>query len=327
MTATLADLPFLYLYIRLKASDTPLYRSRVKRQGLLMRPVPEEFLPVVQKLGAEIASNGKSDLILFDNLLCRFSRQQMADGEEWICVRRVDTATPELNKLGFAPHIYNHLHSLGQRTGLILLSSMPAHGKTMTAASLLADFLKSYGGLAVTIESPVEYNLKGRHGENGQCFQIQPATDEDWAKRLKEALAWSPQYIFAGDVRTPQVAEILLRAATAGHTVLTTIEAATPEDALIGLLYQAEQVMGAAAKNILAQGLTALLFQTMKEEGPFIRYLFTEENAQGDPVRTLVREDKVTMISTYVDRIAARLSAKPAVPPSLPPLPRKPPAT
>lgn len=343
MSDTLADFPFIYLYFRQDAADQPLYRSNEKGHGQPNQLVPSAFLPAVERLRSAIleAKIEQDGVIEFEGVRCLVSRQMMIDGNEWLCARRMVTTIPALDQLGYATHIVNHLHGLGQRTGLILIAGASAQGKTTTAAALLKDFLVSYGGTAVAIENPIEYNLHGRHGDNAQCFQIQPASTEEWAVCLKRALScWAPNYIFAGKILTPQVAEILVRAATTGHTIITTVNAGTPEDALIEVLYLATQAMGPSAGNVLAQGMTALLFQSLKEDGPFIRYLFTEENAPGDPIRTLIREDKVTMISTYIDRIAARLSNQPQplsplppigkpVPPlgghgSLPPLPKSP---
>jgi twitching motility protein PilT len=322
MTATLADLPFMYLYFRPDSDDRPVFRSKEKGQSLPNLLVPDEHRPAVARLGVAVTSLKTDDpegVLEFEGVRCRLSRQKMADGKDWLCARRINTAVPELDKLGFAQHITNHLHGLGQRDGLIILAGASGQGKTTTAVALLADYLTAYGGTALAIEDPLEYGLQGRYGDKSQCFQIEPESDDDWAVCLKRALGWAPDYIFAGEIRTPKVAEILLRASTTGHTVITTVNAGTPEDALTEVLFLGEQSMGPSANNILAQGITALVFQTMKEDGPFIRYLFTEENAPGDPIRTLIRENKVTMMSTYIDRIAARLSNQPQ---SLPPLPK-----
>jgi twitching motility protein PilT len=334
MAETLADLPFIYIYFQRGSAEKPLYRSNEKGQGQPNRFVPEAFIPAIGRLSAAIEAvhkDASETLLEFEGIRCRVSRQTMADGTDWFCVRRITTTIPGLSELGYAPHIANHLHGLGLRNGLILLAGPSGHGKTTTAASLLVDYLSGYGGTAVAVESPIEYNLKGRYGDLGQCFQIEPTSNDDWAVCLKRALtAWAPGYIFAGEIKTPKVAEILVRAATTGHTVITTVDAGTPEDALSEVLFLAEQAMGPSATGILAQGIMALLFQTIREDGPFIRYLFTEENAPGDPIRTLIRENKVTMISTYIDRIAARLSNQPTqmqpLPPitkPLPPLPKK----
>lgn len=311
MTETLDQLPFLDLYIRLDASEAPTFRSKERGQTSVIRPVPDEMLGAVERFGTAIRAElqeKQGGTITFEGIRCRLAQQRMADGSLWTCARRINTELPELSKLGFAPHIYNHLHSLGQREGLILVSGSAGHGKTTTAVGLLIDYLRAFGGTAVTIEKPVEYITRGRHGEAGQCFQMEVQNDAQWADALERSLNWSPRYIYVGEVRTPKAAEQLLHAATTGHTVITTLHSGMPEEALVSLLFLAEQVMGPGAANILAGCLTALIHQTMREDGPFVRYLFTEENAPSDPIRSLIREGKIGMLSTYIDRIAARLA-------------------
>jgi len=58
---------------------------------------------------------------------------------------------------------------------------------------------------------------------------------------------------------------------------------------------------------MLARGLTALLNQALTDAGPNLKYVYTEENNLGDPVRSLIRERKIGMLSTYIDRTGARL--------------------
>ncbi len=333
MGLTLHDIPFIDLYVRLDGVDKPMYRSSDRGEGRMNQFVPDEHVPAAERFGvAATAALGEAfdGAIEFEGVRCRLSRQRMADGTVWVCARRINTVLPDLSKLGFAPNIYNHMHSLGLREGLILISGATGAGKTTTAVALLTDFMRSYGGTTLTIEDPVEYNMKGRHGDSAQCFQIEVKNDEDWAICLKRALRWAPRYIYVGEIRTPKAAEQLLRAATTGHTVITTVHAGAPEEALMGLLFLAEQAMGPGCGNILAASLTALVYQTMKETGPFIRYLFTEEDSPGDPIRSLIRENKIGMLSTYIDRIAARLANAPGQPlapgqmPPLPPLPSAP---
>lgn len=311
---SLSSLAFIDLYIRLDGTEKPMFRSNERGKSILNQIVPDEFIPIVEQFGVTVRAElqDRTDgTVAIDGMRLRLSKQVMADGTLWACARRINSELPDLYKLGFAQHICNHMHSLGQREGLIVVSGSAGHGKTTTAAALLIDFMKNYGGTAITVEDPVEYVMKGRHGEFGQCFQIEVKNDDEWASTLERALRWGPRYIFVGEVRTPRAAEQLLHAATTGHTVITTLHGGMPEEALVGLLFLAEQAMGAGAGNILAGCLTALMHQTMKEDGPFVRYLFTEENAPGDPIRSLIRENKIGMLSTYIDRIAARLANQP----------------
>jgi hypothetical protein len=71
---------------------------------------------------------------------------------------------------------------------------------------------------------------------------------------------------------------------------------------------------------MLSGSLTALVNQSLRDGTPNLRYVYAEENAPGDPVRALIREAKIGMLSTYIDRIAARLAQQPTtLPPSIPP--------
>jgi twitching motility protein PilT len=120
-------------------------------------------------------------------------------------------------------------------------------------------------------------------------------------------LRWTPRFLFVGEVRSPRAAEQILRAATTGHLVITTIHAGSIEESFMGLMHLAEQAIGGAANFMLAQGLTAAWHQTLSATGPFLRYVFTEEGNNGDPVRSLIRENKVGMINSYIDKQAARM--------------------
>jgi twitching motility protein PilT len=221
-----------------------------------------------------------------------------------------------LEVLQIATHISAQLRRLGQRDGLILVSGPTGHGKTTTSFALLADFLRRYGGVAITVEDPVEYALDGPVGDYGYCYQVQVDNNEDWATPLKRALRWTPRYLFVGEVRSPRAAEQILRAATTGHLVITTIHAGSIEESFMGLLHLAEQAIGTGAANyMLAQGLTAAWHQTLNANGPYLRYVFTEENNNGDPVRSLIRENKIGMINSYIDKQIARMSVMRGVDP------------
>jgi Tfp pilus assembly pilus retraction ATPase PilT len=308
---SLNDLPFIDLYVRLDQPDQALYRSKERGQSTINQLVPPEYQLTIDRFMSavnEALKGGNDGAIDFEGVRCRLSKQTLSDDSAWVCARRINTIIPDIDKLGFMGPVAAHMKGLGKRDGLILVSGATGHGKTTTAVGLLAYYLKTYGGAAVTIEDPCEFVLKGRHGEGGHCFQVEVHAEEEWAINLKRALRWAPRYIYVGEIRTPKAAEQLLRAATTGHLVITTVHAGAPEEALMGLIFLAEQAMGPGVENILAAGLTGLVYQTMRDTGPWLKYLFTEPDSPGDPIRSLIREKKIGMISTYIDRIQARLS-------------------
>lgn len=304
------DLRVSDLYIRLDSGAQAIYQGQKKIRERVNAIVPHTYDDEVRMITDFVRNQGlREDSILnISGTRLRLSRQKMADGEDWMCLRVIKTEVPELGELGILASYANVLRDLGRRDGLVMITGATGHGKTTTAVALLSQYLKDHGGIAVTIEDPVEYVLKGQHGEKGFCFQAEVDSDEGWADSIKRALRWAPHYIFVGEIRTPKAAEQVLRAATTGHLVLTTVHAGSPEEALMGLMHMAEQAMGGGgAPLIMAAGLTAVVHQTMTETGPNLRMAVTEPNNMGDPVRSLVRENKVGMLGTYIDKMTARL--------------------
>lgn len=317
---SLRDTPFMDLYVRIDAAGLGQARYRTPGRDYTnnwSRILPDRFRPDSMTIAKKLRENldNPDSAFEYDGMRFRQSYQRLANGQEWVILRRISSRVPTLEELSFAPHICDHLRRLGQRDGLILISGPTGHGKTTTSFALLADYLKRFGGVGITVEDPVEYMLDGPVGDYGYCYQVQVDRDEDWATPLKRALRWTPRYLLVGEVRSPRAAEQILRAATTGHLVITTIHAGSVEESFMGLMHLAEQSIGHAANYMLAQGLTAAWHQTLSSSGPFLRYVFTEENNNGDPVRSLIRENKVGMVNSYIDRQAARMDVQRGVDP------------
>ncbi len=309
----LRDLPFMDLYVRIDEGGKGMARFRSPGRDYSnnwSRPLPDSYRIECQIIAEDIRKNidNPDSSYQFDGIRFRLSYQRLANGQEWVILRRINSRVPTLEELSLAPQIIEYLRKLGQRDGLILISGPTGHGKTTTSFALFADFMRRYGGVGISVEDPVEYNLDGPVGDYGYCYQVQVDKDEDWATPLKRALRWTPRYLLVGEVRSPRAAEQILRAATTGHLVITTIHAGSVEESMMGLMHLAEQSIGHASNYMLAQGLTAAWHQTLNATGPYLRYIFTEENNNGDPVRALIRENKVGMINSYIDKQAARMS-------------------
>ncbi len=307
----LRDLPFMDLYVRIDKNAPGRYRSSARDYtNRWTRPLPEVYAGEVEIIANELRGmlNEPDSSYKYDGMRFRLSHQKLANGEEWVSMRRINSRIPKLEELSYAAHMCDYLRRLGRRDGLIIISGATGHGKTTTSFALLSEYLKTFGGVGITVEDPVEYDLNGPVGENGYCYQVQVGRDEDWATPLKRALRWTPSYILVGEVRSPRTAEQILRAATTGHLVITTIHAGSIEESLMGLMHLAEHSMGSPAGFMLAQGLTAAIHQTLGTAGPFLRYVDTEEGNNGDPVRALIRENRVGMINSYIDRQISRMN-------------------
>lgn len=310
-SSKLRDLPFMDLYIRVDQAGPARYRCAARDYtNNWTRVLPDVYRPEIEAIASQLRGqiDNPDSAFTYEDLRFRLSYQRLANGQEWVVLRRIGAHVPSLEELNFAPHICTHLRRLGQRDGLIIISGATGHGKTTSSFAILNDFLKSFGGVAITIEDPVEYTLDGEIGDYGYCYQVQVNKDEDWSTPMKRALRWTPRFLFVGEVRSPRAAEQILRAATTGHLVITTIHAGSIEESLLGLMHLAEQSMGSSANYMLAQGLTAALHQTLNASGPFLRYVMTEENNNGDPVRSLIRENRVGMVNSYIDKQIARMN-------------------
>jgi len=311
MNKLLKDLPLMDLYVRLDAMAPPRYRTLQRdRSNVWIQLLPTPFHNDAERLSAKmrLEANNPEAAFTYDGMRFRVAHQRMANGEVWCVLRKINSIVPQLDKLGYAPHIVNHLKNMGRRDGLLIFSGATGHGKTTSCFSLLQEYLNSYGGVGITVEDPVEYVLEGPVGDKGYCYQIQVEKSEDWATPLKRTLRWTPRYLLVGEIRSPAAAEQILRAATTGHLVISTIHAGSIEDSLLGLLQLARQNLGTSAQNVLAQALTGAIHQVLGPSGPFIRYIFTEEDNNGDPIRALIREDRIGMINTYIERQIARMA-------------------
>ena len=294
------------LYVRLDGDSTPHFHQIVKgnHKGDLDNDVPEEFRHETGKLAAILRDSFVEDEmgLIYDGIRLRASKVRTAGDQLWAALRRIADEPPKLDKLGFAEQFVPHLRKLGARDGLILLCGATGEGKTTTACSLLSDFMNHYGGVAFTIEDPVEYAMEGRRGKNGFCYQIEINEEKDWAEMLKRSLRWHPRYIFVGEIRTPDAANQLLRAATSGHLVITTMHSGSIEEALEGLLQLAEQAIGERAPLLLAAGITAVIHQSLTPLGLHTKFFVTEPNNPGSAFRAVIREKRIGQCRTFCDQ-------------------------
>lgn len=303
----LAELGFTDLYIRIDTNDVSRY-SPVPRRGMPINcnlSVPSEYDGEIDKLRDILRSHKKNDFsIQLEDMRLRGSRTELTGEEVWVALRRLPLSPPLLSDLNFRPEILSEFRSWGTRSGLIVVGGKTRAGKTTTMVGLLCDFMVAHGGVAVSIEDPEEYYLKGQHGEQGFCFQKSVTEDEEWGESLKTFLRWAPRYISLGEIRTASAAKWLLRAATSGHLALCTVHGGSVEETLSAVLQMARSELGETANNILADGICAVIHQSITNGRPNVQIL-SADNSASDPVRSAIRANKLQMLGTYIEQQSA----------------------
>ncbi len=308
---TLDELDFMDLYVRMDGNSIPHFR--IGRSGEIDLPdveLPEAFFDDAVLLTDYLRKHFTDIEAAFDyrGMRMRATRLETAKGEVWAALRRLPDQPIPLEKLGFIPQLLPLLQDIGRRSGLILICGASGQGKTSTQSSLLKRYLETYGGIGFTLEDPCEYDLEGRCGNRGYCYQTEILRESDWGAMLKRALRWHPRYISVGEIRTPDAANQVLRAATSGHTVLATMHAGSMEEALEGLLQLAEQDLGPRAPLLLAAGLTFVLHQTFLPSGLFAQFMATEADNPGSAIRAMIRDRRIGQTRTIADQQMAKLT-------------------
>ena len=149
-------------------------------------------------------------------------------------------------------------------------------------------------------------------GGLGVCKQTLPKGG-DWGESLKSALRSKPRYIMLGEIRSPDAASEVLRAATSGHLVLATIHANNVTDAINAVVkYASSSDMSEdLAYDLISRGLLGVIHQNLVGRGvkkPQISFLFTNpDTSAGDQIRGIIKTGKLNL-ATSIEQQMIRIS-------------------
>jgi type IV pilus assembly protein PilB len=110
--------------------------------------------------------------------------------------------------------------------GMVLVTGPTGSGKTTTLYAALAE-IRSVEDKIITIEDPVEYQLKGI-----TQIPINEKKGLTFARGLRSILRHDPDKIMVGEIRDPETAQIAIQSALTGHLVFTTVHANNVFDVL-----------------------------------------------------------------------------------------------
>jgi type IV pilus assembly protein PilB len=163
--------------------------------------------------------------------------------------------------------------------GMVLVTGPTGSGKTTTLYAAISE-IKTEEDKIVTIEDPVEYQLKG-------VTQI-PVNEKKgltFARGLRSILRHDPDKVMVGEIRDPETADIAIQSALTGHLVFTTVHANNVIDVLGRFLnMKIEPYNFVSALNcVQAQRLVRTICGQCKREVRAPRELLVESGL--DPVR------------------------------------------
>jgi type IV pilus assembly protein PilB len=139
--------------------------------------------------------------------------------------------------------------------GMVLVTGPTGSGKTTTLYAALSE-IKSIEDKIITIEDPVEYQLRGI-----TQIPINEKKGLTFARGLRSILRHDPDKIMVGEIRDPETAQIAIQSALTGHLVFTTVHANNVVDVLGRFLNMGvEPYQFISALNcVLAQRLVRLI--------------------------------------------------------------------
>jgi len=151
--------------------------------------------------------------------------------------------------------------------GMVLVTGPTGSGKTTTLYACLSE-IQSVEDKIVTIEDPVEYQLKG-------ITQI-PVNEKKgltFARGLRSILRHDPDKIMVGEIRDEETAQIAVQSALTGHLVFTTVHANNVVDVIGRFLNMKVDLYNfvSALNCVLAQRLVRRLCPHCKEEVTYSR--------------------------------------------------------
>jgi type IV pilus assembly protein PilB len=136
-------------------------------------------------------------------------------------------ATLRLDILGFdEKELARFRRFIREPYGMVLVTGPTGSGKTTTLYAAISE-IKTEEDKIVTIEDPVEYQLKG-------VTQI-PVNEKKgltFARGLRSILRHDPDKIMVGEIRDAETADIAIQSALTGHLVFTTVHANNVIDVL-----------------------------------------------------------------------------------------------
>lgn len=176
----------------------------------------------------------------------------------------MDQSFLNIDNLGLKPHQRQPIDQLvSQPHGLVLMVGPTGSGKSSTQYAIINE-LNTPQVKIVTLEDPVEYDIKG-------VTQIPVDTDNDdqdtFMDKLRAVIREDPDIIMIGEIRDQETARTALQASLTGHLVLSTFHASTGAAAISRMLDMIDYnpLLASAFRLIMSQRLVRRLCEHCKQ--------------------------------------------------------------
>jgi general secretion pathway protein E len=184
-----------------------------------------------------------------------------------------ESALLPLDQIGFTGETLRRFEEfITKPHGIILVTGPTGSGKTTTLYGALSK-INSPDKNIITIEDPVEYQLKGI----GQ-IQVNPKIQLTFAAGLRSVLRQDPDVILVGEIRDSETAEIAIQAALTGHLVFSTLHTNDAAGSITRLLDMKVEpfLISSSVMAILAQRLVRVLCSQCREPYPLTQLEMNE---------------------------------------------------
>jgi type IV pilus assembly protein PilB len=167
-----------------------------------------------------------------------------------------------LDVVGFSPEeTHRFRRYIREPYGMVLVTGPTGSGKTTTLYAAVNE-IKTDEDKIVTIEDPVEYQLRG-------ITQI-PVNEKKgltFARGLRSILRHDPDKIMVGEIRDHETAQIAIQSALTGHLVFTTVHANNVTDVIGRFINMGVEPYNfvSALNCILAQRLVRIVCPSCKQ--------------------------------------------------------------
>jgi len=290
-----------------KASDIhltdhePVY---IRVDGHLMRleSAPSTALHDLFQLDGQARAQLSSEGVV-ESSISTTSRERLritlyqAAGGLTAAIRLLPGEAPRLSEL----QLPMNLTSLAELpNGLVLVCGATGSGKSTTLAALSRQALELRSVLLVTLEDPIEFEL--RASAHSVVRQRQVGRDTgSFTTGLRDALRSDPDVVMVGELRDPETIRLALTAAETGHLVLASIHSGSAAACIERVVDAYPTDHRAQIRVQLADALRAIVVQRLvpRQRGSG-RVAALEVLRVNRAVANVIREGKTAQIGTLL---------------------------